>query len=346
MSGPRRLPGETSTHRQAAGSRMESTSGTCPKNNGEAHVFRYGKCRFCGKAEGTTHAYQGGECAKGGRHIFHFGKCSKCGVAENHLVSAAAKELLKDGAAGAPGDATAETPAMAAARASRLVSARGGRRRRARRLCRGAAQPRRPRVARAAALRAERRRDRQALPRDPEAAAGGGRRPPCGPTALEALADGLPAPKAAVVGAAAPGGEGRGPEMRRKCPHCDHAWIDVYRKDEARAASAASRRVRRRPAPTSMAVRRCEYRESPRAAERIAERVVWLRARGWCRVAPPARRRSPSVGRRHGASRPRGKLDGADRRRGSSVCRARSAAQRAEKKATPSAWCTKWPLRS
>ena len=83
VSGPRRLPGETSTHRQAAGSRMESTSGSCPKNNGEAHVFRYGKCRFCGKAEGTTHAYQGGECAKGGRHIFHFGKCSKCGVAEN-----------------------------------------------------------------------------------------------------------------------------------------------------------------------------------------------------------------------------------------------------------------------
>ena len=202
VSGPRRLPGETSTHRQAAGSRMESTSGVCPKNNGEAHVFRYGKCRFCGKAEGTTHAYQGGECAKGGRHIFHFGKCSKCGVAENHLVSAAAKERSKDGAADAPGDATAETPAMAAARASRLVSAREGGGGApdgfaAEQLSlAGRASPAQLRFGPSDDEIVKLFREIRKLP--PAADVGH----PAGPTALEALADGLPAPKAAVVGAA------------------------------------------------------------------------------------------------------------------------------------------------
>ena len=49
--GERRAPGETSTHMQAAGSRMESEGGSCPMNGGEPHQFRYGKCRLCGKAE-------------------------------------------------------------------------------------------------------------------------------------------------------------------------------------------------------------------------------------------------------------------------------------------------------
>ena len=33
--GERRAPGETSTHMQAAGSRMESESGSCPMNDGD-----------------------------------------------------------------------------------------------------------------------------------------------------------------------------------------------------------------------------------------------------------------------------------------------------------------------
>lgn len=77
---PAIMPGERSTFVLNPNDAMESDSGTCPKNNGGPHHWKFGKCSFCGKGEGVEAAQnlKGGECPKGGKHIFKFTVCQKC----------------------------------------------------------------------------------------------------------------------------------------------------------------------------------------------------------------------------------------------------------------------------
>jgi len=100
----RRSPGEASTHKQAASSAMESTSGTCDKSPDGVHHWKYGKCSYCQKPEGKLLDKGGGVtanpgavnegCAKGGKCMFKFAKCTKCGRAEGalHFRSMAARQ--------------------------------------------------------------------------------------------------------------------------------------------------------------------------------------------------------------------------------------------------------------
>lgn len=71
----------------SAGSRMESQRGSCPRNNGNPHLFRFGKCSYCSKAEGkligagaaANPGGRGNMCTTGRKHQFKFGVCSVCG---------------------------------------------------------------------------------------------------------------------------------------------------------------------------------------------------------------------------------------------------------------------------
>mmetsp|Transcript_32136 Transcript_32136/g.92858 ORF Transcript_32136/g.92858 Transcript_32136/m.92858 type:complete len:189 (-) Transcript_32136:310-876(-) len=85
-----RQAGEVSTFKHSAGSAMESESGDCSKAPTGSHHWKFGKCEFCGKAEGilvkgpgvTANPGGVGGCDKGGKCIFKFSKCSKCARSE------------------------------------------------------------------------------------------------------------------------------------------------------------------------------------------------------------------------------------------------------------------------
>eukprot|EP00446_Apocalathium_sp_SHHI-4_P033892 CAMPEP_0177319048 /NCGR_PEP_ID=MMETSP0368-20130122/14402_1 /TAXON_ID=447022 ORGANISM="Scrippsiella hangoei-like, Strain SHHI-4" /NCGR_SAMPLE_ID=MMETSP0368 /ASSEMBLY_ACC=CAM_ASM_000363 /LENGTH=368 /DNA_ID=CAMNT_0018778523 /DNA_START=42 /DNA_END=1146 /DNA_ORIENTATION=+ len=77
-----RQAGEVSTFKHSAGSAMESESGDCSKAPTGSHHWKFGKCEFCGKAEGilvkgpgvTANPGGVGGCDKGGKCIFKFSK--------------------------------------------------------------------------------------------------------------------------------------------------------------------------------------------------------------------------------------------------------------------------------
>lgn len=91
MCGPLQ-PGEASTFKHAAGSAMEARGGKCAQSPDGVHLFRFGKCEWCDKAEGkmmkgagaaVNPGQKGGAgCASGGKCMFKFAKCSKCGRRE------------------------------------------------------------------------------------------------------------------------------------------------------------------------------------------------------------------------------------------------------------------------
>lgn len=77
----RRAPGEASTYKQNPSSAMESKSGICTKSPDGQHNWKFGKCSYCGKAEGVL-ATSAGSCGAGGKCAFKFSKCTKCGRSE------------------------------------------------------------------------------------------------------------------------------------------------------------------------------------------------------------------------------------------------------------------------
>ena len=71
---------------------MESGGGVCHKNDGNPHIWKFGKCRHCGvgegeKGEGGIKVVKFGECDRGGKHVYKFAKCTKCGVSEGVSLS-------------------------------------------------------------------------------------------------------------------------------------------------------------------------------------------------------------------------------------------------------------------
>mmetsp|Transcript_37451 Transcript_37451/g.79444 ORF Transcript_37451/g.79444 Transcript_37451/m.79444 type:complete len:339 (+) Transcript_37451:108-1124(+) len=85
-----RQAGEVSTFKHSAGSAMESESGVCSKSPTGSHHWKFGKCEFCGKAEGKLAKGAGvaanpggaGGCDAGGKCVYKFAKCTKCGKRE------------------------------------------------------------------------------------------------------------------------------------------------------------------------------------------------------------------------------------------------------------------------
>jgi len=86
--GGARKPGEVSTFKVAPGDPMLKTSPGCTSSPNGNHLWKFGKCDYCGKAEGQLVRGAGvlanpgakdGGCGAGGKCMFKFAKCTKCG---------------------------------------------------------------------------------------------------------------------------------------------------------------------------------------------------------------------------------------------------------------------------
>lgn len=216
----KRAPGEASTYKHAASSAMESKSGVCDKSPDGQHNWKFGKCSYCRKGEGSLAKGPGAminpggssDCAKGGKCVFKFAACTKCGRGEGG-VAAGGRRPVASSPAVAP---AVSKPVFSSGEVGRAGATGGGY------AARPAPAPAQP--APAPAGESERRPSAQDFGRDLLGAVLSGQPLPGGYTGGDA------APRAPMPGAGAATSEDR---VKMVCHACGYKSFPQWLNDQA-----------------------------------------------------------------------------------------------------------------